>query len=278
MATYAIGDIQGCHRELLALLAHIGFDRAHDRLWLTGDLVNRGPHSLAVLRTVVALAASATVVLGNHDLHLLGCALVPGREPRRKDTLAEVLAAPDSDQLLTWLRHQPLLHHDPTLGYTLVHAGLPPQWDLTTALACAAEVSTALRGPDCAAFLAEMYGDQPDRWDPALSGYARLRFITNSLTRIRYCDAGGHLEFSEKGELSAHSTLQPWYAVRGRASADLRIVFGHWSTLRLPPAAWRQYRISPLDTGAVWGGELSAMRLEDGVLFQVKSTTAVMFD
>ena len=278
MATYAIGDIQGCQREFLALLDQISFNQRHDRLWLTGDLVNRGPQSLAVLRSVYALADCTTVVLGNHDLHLLGSALIPGQAPRRKDTLAEILAAPDRDELLAWLRQQPLLHHDPDLGYTMVHAGFPPSWDLATAQACAAEVGAVLRGPDHVQFLREMYGDQPNRWDAQLRGYPRLRFITNSLTRIRFCAADGELEFSEKGEPTAHPNFLPWYAVADRASAHLRIVFGHWSTLRLSPAECQRWRIAPLDTGAVWGGMLTAMRLEDGALFQVKSTTAVTFD
>lgn len=278
MATYAIGDLQGCLHEFEALLAHIDFTPGRDRLWLTGDLVNRGPQSLATLRAVKALDAHVVTVLGNHDMHLLGCALVPGVKPKRKDTIADILAAPDRDELLDWLRCQPLLHHDGTLGYTMVHAGLPPEWDLRLAQDCAREVEAALRGTYCADFLAHMYGDEPRRWDTSLRGHARLRFITNCFARIRYCDADGQLDFSEKGGAPAGPGLVPWYAAPGRASAGLRIVFGHWSTLRLPRAEWERHNIRPLDTGAVWGGELTALRLEDGALFQVKSTTRVAFD
>lgn len=278
MATYAIGDVQGCHREFEALLDVIAFDRAVDRLWLVGDLVNRGPASAAVLRAVMALGDSVVTVLGNHDLHLLACALVAHAKPRRRDTLQDVLTAPDRDALLDWLRRQPLLHHDAVLGYTLVHAGLPPQWDLSTAQACAAEVESVLRSEDCADFLAHMYGDEPAQWHAQLRGHARLRFITNCLTRIRYCHADGGIDLKDKGEPDANSGLTPWFAMPSRASRDLRIVFGHWSTLRLPRAQWPALGVYPLDTGAVWGGELTALRLDDGALFQVRSTTAVPID
>ena len=279
MATYAIGDIQACHRELMALLDLIKFSPGTDRLWFTGDLVNRGPDSLAVLRTVASLDKHVVVVLGNHDLHLLGCAYAERVMPRRKDTIADVLTAPDREELLTWLRRQPLLHHDADLGYTLIHSGLPPQWDLTTASACALEVSGALQAADFANYLEAMYGDLPDRWDPALRGPARLRFITNCLARMRYCDASGRLELSQKGQPGqTDARLLPWYAVPGRASENQRIVFGHWSSLRMTAAERERHRVYPLDTGAVWGGELTAMRLEDGALFQVKSSTTVAFD
>jgi len=278
MATYAIGDLQGCHREFEALLARIAFEPARDRLWLVGDLVNRGPQSAAVLRRVMALGECVVTVLGNHDLHLLACACVAGVKPRRRDTLDDILAAPDRDAMLAWLRRQPLLHHDAALGYTLVHAGLPPQWDLDTALACAGEVEQALQGDDFGDFLAHMYGDEPARWDATLRGQARLRFITNCLTRIRYCTADGGIDLKDKGDAGTGSGLTPWFKMPSRASHELRIVFGHWSTLRLPASQWPQLRVYPLDTGAVWGGELTAMRLEDGAVFQVKSTTAVPFD
>lgn len=278
MATYAIGDVQGCHREFLALLEAISFDEARDKLWLVGDLVNRGPQSAAVLRSMMALGASAVTVLGNHDLHLLACAYVPGIKPRRRDTLEDILDAPDREAMLAWLRRQPLLHHDATLGYTLVHAGLAPQWDLITAQACAREVEEVLRGDDFVDFLAHMYGDEPTYWQASLRGHARLRYITNCLTRIRYCRADGSLDLKDKGEPTTESGLIPWFRMQARASRDLRIVFGHWSTLRLAVAEWQRLRVYPLDTGAVWGGELTAMRLEDGTLFQVKSTTAAPLD
>ena len=278
MATYAIGDVQGCHRELMALLAAVSFNEMRDRLWLVGDLVNRGPQSAAVLRSVMALGASVVTVLGNHDLHLLACACVPGITPRRRDTLDDILDAPDRDAMLAWLRRQPLLHHDATLDYTLVHAGLAPQWDLATAQACAREVEEVLRGDDFVDFLQHMYGDEPAQWQTSLRGHARLRYITNCLTRIRYCGADGSIDLKDKGEPTADSGLIPWFRMPARASRDLRIVFGHWSTLRLAATEWQSLRVYPLDTGAVWGGELTAMRLEDGALFQVKSTTAAPFD
>lgn len=278
MATYAIGDVQGCHLELVALIDHIGFDARVDTLWLVGDLVNRGPCSAAVLRTVMALGDRAVTVLGNHDLHLLACAHVPGTRPRRRDTLDEILDAPDREPLLAWLRRQPLLHHDAALGYTMVHAGLPPQWDLDTATRVAREVESALRGDDFGDFLAHMYGDEPALWDEALTGHARLRYITNCLTRVRHCHADGSIDLKDKGEPKEHSGLVPWFRMPQRASRDLRIVFGHWSTLRLAPEEWPALGVYPLDTGAVWGGSLSAMRLEDGALYSVKSMTAVPFD
>jgi bis(5'-nucleosyl)-tetraphosphatase (symmetrical) len=279
VATYAIGDIQGCYREFQALLVAVDFDAARDRLWLTGDLVNRGPHSLAVLRAVKALGERAIVVLGNHDLHLIGCARIAQARPRRKDTIQDVLAAPDRDELIDWLRHRPLLHHDAALGYTLVHAGLPPQWDLATARACAQEVETRLRGADYAALLAEMYSDEPRRWSAGLRGPPRARFIINALTRIRYCTVDGDIDLREKGEPGgADTALVPWFAARQRASRALAVVFGHWSSLRLTSAECAQARVYPLDTGAVWGGSLSAMRLEDGVRYAVPSTTKVSFD
>lgn len=278
MATYAIGDIQGCHREFQALLEQIDFNRTRDRLWLVGDLVNRGPQSAAVLRSVMTLGERAVTVLGNHDLHLLACAHVAGAKPRRRDTLDDILDAPDRETMLDWLRRQPLLHHDATLGYTLVHAGLPPCWDLATAMACAREVEDALQGDDFRDFLAHMYGDEPAHWHASLRGHARLRYITNALTRIRHCHADGGIDLEDKSEPSAAGHLVPWFRMPARANRDLRIVFGHWSTLRLPRDEWPALHVYPLDTGAVWGGKLTAMRLEDGALFEVNSTTAAPFD
>ena len=279
MATWAIGDIQGCLAEFRALLTAIDFDPTRDRLWLTGDLVNRGPDSLGVLREVMALGETLTMVLGNHDLHLLACALIAGVRARRRDTIADVLVAPDRDVLLDWLRRQPLLHHDATLGYAMVHAGLPPSWDLAAARDRAAEVEQTLRGEDVGAFLAAMYGNEPAAWEASLSGHTRLRFITNCFTRIRYCDARGRIDLDEKGgPATAADGLMPWFAVPGRASADTRIVFGHWSTLRLDAAECRRHRVWPLDTGAVWGGSLSAMRLEDGAFCSVPSTVTAPLD
>ncbi len=258
MAVYAIGDIQGCHLELLRLLERLAFDPAVDRLWLTGDLVNRGPDSLAVLRFVRGLGEAATVVLGNHDLHLLAVAaglkaLKPGDEG-----LAPVLAAPDCDALLDWLAGQPLLHHDGTLGWTMVHAGLPPQWDLATAAACAAEVRSALAA-DREGFLARMYGNQPDCWGEGLGPAERHRFTVNCLTRLRFVDNAGRLLLAYKGTVEdAPAGAIPWFRHPGRRSAGERIVAGHWSAL----GYLDEGGVLALDTGCVWGGSLCAVRLD----------------
>jgi bis(5'-nucleosyl)-tetraphosphatase (symmetrical) len=258
MAVYAIGDVQGCFDELQTLLTRVDFDPGRDRLWFAGDLVNRGPKSLETLRFAHRL--NAVVVLGNHDLHLLACAADPGRR-KRKDTLQDILKAPDADLLLDWLRHRPLLHHDAGLGYTLVHAGLPPQWDLRAASACAAEVEQALRGDDYSDFLTHMYGDQPDRWDPALTGRDRLRFIVNCFTRLRYCDRDGRLALKEKGPPGSQpEALKPWFAWETRNSRTLEILFGHWSTL----GAYDGPGVPALDTGCLWGGRLTAVRIDRG--------------
>jgi bis(5'-nucleosyl)-tetraphosphatase (symmetrical) len=258
VAVYAIGDLQGCHAEFMALLEQLRFDPTHDRLWLTGDLVNRGPASLAVLRTVRSLGSSATVVLGNHDLHLLAMAWAPKNVRRREPELQAVLDAADAGELLAWLAARPLLHRDQELGWTLVHAGLPPQWSLAEAAACAHEIETALRERP-AELLAEMYGDQPDRWSPALAGLDRLRFTVNCLTRLRYVDTGGRLLLGLKGPPGAAPRgAIPWFRHPARATKAERILFGHWSALG--------YHAEPglrcLDAGCVWGGALCALRLD----------------
>ncbi len=255
MSTWAIGDIQGCYDELQALLKKIDFKPGHDQLWFTGDLVNRGPKSLQTLRLVRKL--KAITVLGNHDLHLLACAHRPQR-CRRKDTLNQILKAPDADELLDWLRRRPLLHHDPDSGYTLLHAGLPPQWNLRTARRCAREVETVLRGKRYADFLEVMYGDQPDCWNKSLHGMKRLRFITNCLTRLRYCDARGHLALQQKGVPGTQPHhLRPWFAWPKRKSRDMKIIFGHWSTL----GAFDAPGLHAVDTGCLWGGSLTALKV-----------------
>lgn len=258
MACYAIGDLQGCYRELKALLLELDYQPSRDLLWFTGDLVNRGPESLETLRFVAGLGDRAITVLGNHDLHLLAAAHDP-RNIRRKDTLHAILDAPDRDELLDWLRHRPLLHHDSDYGYTMVHAGLAPQWDLATATECAREVETVLSGPDTGTYFDHMYGDQPDVWHADLTGWDRLRFITNCFTRLRYCDANGRLALQYKGSPGSQPEgFYPWFEVDGRRSRDDNIVFGHWSTL-----GERTGRgIFPLDTGCLWGGKLTALRLD----------------
>jgi bis(5'-nucleosyl)-tetraphosphatase (symmetrical) len=260
MATYAIGDIQGCCDEFEALLAQLRFDSTRDRLWLTGDLVNRGPRSLDVLRLVKRLGAAAITVLGNHDLHLLAAALTPGEKLKPQDTLGPILSAPDRDELLKWLRSLPLLHHDAKLGYTMLHAGLPPQWDLATAQACAHELERALRDDKrCIELFTHMYGDKPNRWSDDLHGLDRLRFITNCLTRLRFCRTDGTLELNYKGMIdSAPKGVVPWFRAPQRRSRDLRIVCGHWSALGYHDGDG----VLSIDTGCVWGERLCAIRLD----------------
>lgn len=263
MTTYAIGDIQGCHSRLLALLEQIHSASPRPNLLFVGDLVNRGPQSLATLRHIRALGASAKVVLGNHDLHLLAAAQGI-RKTHASDTLDEILAAPDRDELLDWLRRQPLAHFEH--GHLLVHAGVLPQWTAAQTMALAHEVETVLRGPDWVGFLREMYGNTPARWDPALQGADRLRCIVNALTRLRFCSADGAMDLSkEEGNGAARSGYMPWFDVPGRKTAEVTVVFGHWSARGLIVRP----NLIGLDTGCVWGGKLTAVRLEDRALFQV---------
>ena len=263
MSIYAVGDVQGCYAELARLLEQIRFDAAADRLWLVGDLVNRGPESLAVLRLVKSLGDSAITVLGNHDLHLL--AVAEGvAQPHRSDTLDEILNAPDRGCLLHWLRNLPLLHVEH--GQVLVHAGLLPQWSVAQAQGLAREAEIALRGDDYVEFLARMYGNTPHGWDDSLRGYKRLRVIVNALTRMRICAPDGAMEFKFKGVVEdIPEGYQPWFEVAGRASQDATVIFGHWSALGLLQRA----KVIALDTGCLWGGPMSAVRLEDRKLFQV---------
>ncbi|HET8692717.1 MAG TPA: symmetrical bis(5'-nucleosyl)-tetraphosphatase [Steroidobacteraceae bacterium] len=258
MALWAIGDLQGCHAEFLALLDRIGFDAGRDRLWLTGDLVNRGPASLATLRAVRSLGESAAVVLGNHDLHLLAMAHAPATVSKREPELEEVLDAPDVAELLEWLRRRPLLHREPGIAWTLVHAGLPPQWTLADAAACAREVEHVL-SQDPRTLLEGMYGDGPDLWSPDLSGIERLRFTVNCLTRLRYVDRGGRLLLALKGAIrDAPPGAIPWFRHPARASRDEAFVVGHWSAL----GYLAEPGLRALDTGCVWGGALTAIRLD----------------
>jgi bis(5'-nucleosyl)-tetraphosphatase (symmetrical) len=267
MAVYAIGDLQGCLDPLQRLLDRIGFDPASDRLWFTGDIVNRGPASLATLRFVRSLGNHAVMVLGNHDLHLLASAYADSRPRKRRDTLQEVLDAPDREELVDWLRRRPVLHHDPDIGFTLVHAGLPPQWDLADARAAAAELEAVLSGDRCVDFLRHMYGNKPARWDPTLEGIDRLRYIVNALTRLRYLRADGSLEFDSKGPTErSREELIPWFRFPGRRSAGLSMVFGHWSML----GEIAYDGAFSVDTGCVYGGRLTALRLDDAVRTSVE--------
>ena len=262
MATYAIGDIQGCYDEMRRLLDTIGFEPAQDRLWLVGDLVNRGPQSPEVLRYLRGLGDRAISVLGNHDLHLLVVA-AGVRKPHRGDTLDALLAAPDRDELLDWLRRQRLMHAGE--GYAMVHAGLLPQWSIAQALALAREVETALQGPDYGEFLSRMYGNTPVQWRDDLAGYDRLRVIVNAMTRLRLCTPEGVMEFTHKtGLADAPAGYLPWFDVPGRASSDTPVLFGHWAALGL---LLRQDALG-LDSGCVWGRRLTAVRLEDRRVFQ----------
>ena len=271
MALYAIGDVQGCDRELAQLLKLLQFSPERDRVWFVGDLVNRGPDSLGVLRRIRDLGPAANVTLGNHDLHLLAAAY--GNAPLRStDTLDAVLRAPDRDELLEWLLNRPLMHQEPELGLVLLHAGLPPEWDVTTAAGCAREFEQALRREPRGVFAA-MYGDQPDKWQPTLGGSERLRFIVNCFTRLRYLDGDGRLALRAKGspKKAGAAGLTPWFAARNAAWRSSRVVFGHWSTLGF----FRNDAVIGLDTGCVWGGSLSAIRLDapEGRLVSVPSAT-----
>lgn len=258
MAIYAIGDVQGCDSELGELLRQLNFSPDRDRAWFVGDLVNRGPDSLKVLRRVRALGAAATVVLGNHDLHLLAVA-EGAAEHRRGDTLTQVLQAPDCDALLDWLIHRPLMHVDAGLGLALVHAGLVPEWDIATAMACARELENSLR-QQSRTLLRSLYGNQPDRWDPGLQGAERLRFITNCLTRLRCLDGEGRMALSAKESATeaAAAGLVPWFEAKNARWRGTQVIFGHWSTLGF----YRNADVIGLDTGCVWGGSLSALRLD----------------
>lgn len=266
MATYAIGDLQGCHAELQDLLALTGFNSQRDRLWLVGDLVNRGPASLEVLRFVKGLGDRVTVVLGNHDLHLVVRAEGLGRESK-DDTLAPILAAPDCDELMAWLRGLPLFHVEGE--YAMVHAGLLPQWSVAQALALSSEVSAALsKKKKYTDFLENMWGSKPDRWQDDLQGWDRLRVIVNAMTRMRFCNADGVMEFQAKGKPeNAPPGYMPWFAVPQRASLTHTLVCGHWSALGLR----MEDKLLALDTGCLWGGQLTAVRLEDRKVFQVPS-------
>ena len=260
MATYAIGDVQGCYDQLMRVLDEAGYDERHDVLWFVGDIINRGPQSLATLRFVKGLGSRQVTVLGNHDLNLL--AVAEGtRKPQGGDTVSDILGAPDRDELLAWLRHQKLVHAEG--GWAMVHAGLVPQWTIPQALACSAEVETALQADDYREFLKNMFGNEPRRWRDDLTGYDRLRVIVNATARMRLAKADGTIDFSHKlAPGTAPAGYMPWYDVPGRASRGTRVVFGHWAALGL----LMREDVVCLDSGCVWGRSLSMLRLEDGRL------------
>jgi bis(5'-nucleosyl)-tetraphosphatase (symmetrical) len=267
VSTYVIGDVQGCDAELGELLALVRFDPTRDRVYFVGDLVNRGPASAAVLRRVKQLAelGAADSVLGNHDFFLI-MAYAGLARPHPGDTLEDVLHAPDADTLIEWLRHRPLLID--VGNATLVHAGLLPAWDLTEARRLAREIESALRAPDPVPFLRELFGNEPRQWSASLTGMARARVIVNALARMRFCSADSTLEFAEKRDRThAPAGFAPWFAHPERGTRARRVIAGHWSSegLRLWP------NVVLLDSGCLWGGALTALRLDDDAVFQVPS-------
>lgn len=268
MSTYAIGDVQGCFEELQLLLKKIQFKPQQDQLWFVGDLVNRGPDSLAVLRYLIDIQDSIKVVLGNHDLHLL--ALAAGIEAiKRQDTLEQVLAANDVNELLNWLRAQPLIHYDSHFDIVMTHAGIYPYWSLAQTQVYAAEVTQQLQQPDYVQFLAAMYGNEPIIWNEKLTGNDRWRFIINALTRMRFCSLRGELDLKTKEGLAQQPKgYLPWFKIPQRTANQHTIVFGHWAALN---GVTHESKVLALDTGCAWGNELTALRLEDRKRFSVPS-------
>ncbi|MFV8819702.1 symmetrical bis(5'-nucleosyl)-tetraphosphatase [Haliea sp. E17] len=266
MATYAVGDIQGCLQPLKTLLRAVDFNPSRDVLWSVGDIVNRGPRCLKTLRFLFEMKDSLVLTLGNHDLHLLAVA-AGVRKPSRSDTLEKILSAPDRDQLLGWLVQRPLIHREH--GHTLVHAGIPPQWSIPYAIGRAREVETVLQSPDCTEFLRTMYGNEPNIWFEELAGMTRLRVITNYLTRMRYCTADGHLDLKSKGPIPdpGSGDVAPWFSHPNRAAAEEKILFGHWASLE---GCTDTPNIIGLDSGCVWGGALSLYCLDTGEMLRCR--------
>lgn len=267
MPDYAIGDVQGCYGPLQKLLEHIDFDDKTDRLWFVGDLINRGPESLAVLRFVHSLPVKPIITLGNHDLHLLGSIFGDHPWKGHDDTIQEILTAPDKEELGHWLRRQSILHLAPELNIVMCHAGISPLWDLPKAIQLARELENVLAGDNFHYFLNHMYGNEPNIWSDDLQGMDRLRAITNYYTRMRFCDADGRLNLGYKGTLEdAPENVYPWYAVPNRKPIDMEIVFGHWAALK---GESPDPKIHAIDTGCLWGGQLTALRLQDRQRFSV---------
>jgi bis(5'-nucleosyl)-tetraphosphatase (symmetrical) len=269
MATYVIGDLQGCLTPLVQLLEQIHYHPEHDKLWFAGDLINRGEESLETLRFIKSLGSNATVVLGNHDLHLLAISHGYGKL-KRGDTLAEILTASDRDDLMNWLRNQPIFHYDEQLNTVMTHAGIPPCWDLKQAQALAQEVEDKLKSDSVDDFFSAMYGNKPNKWSDDLTGLDRLRAITNYLTRMRFCDENSKLDLeSKEGINTATKGYAPWFNYPTKVPQDCHIVFGHWAALE---GNTQKERIHALDTGCVWGGSLTALRLEDRQRFSTPCT------
>ncbi|MCK5876954.1 MAG: symmetrical bis(5'-nucleosyl)-tetraphosphatase [Candidatus Marithrix sp.] len=265
MSTYAIGDIQGCYDNLQHLLEIINFNPNQDTLWFVGDLVNRGPKSLEVLRFIKNLGKNAITVMGNHDLHLL--AIASGNSKlKEKDTLADILIAPDREELIQWLRFRPFWHYDSHLKLGLVHAGVLPQWNLTQINQRAKEIETVMQGEKYHQFLANMYGDEPNKWSKKLQDWDRLRFITNCFTRLRYCNVEGKLNLKKKNSptfTKQNSEQHPWFTWPNQHNTQ--IIFGHWATL----GYYDKHNVYAIDTGCVWGGALTTLRIEDKKIFSV---------
>lgn len=264
MARYAIGDIQGCLQPLQCLLQQVDFDPRQDQLWLVGDLINRGPQSLDTLRFVHGLGDCTRIVLGNHDLHFLAVAL-GARAAGKSDTFDEILAAKDRSTLIEWLLHLPLIHSDPSSDFHMVHAGIPPQWDLATAHQLAREVQQCLRSDNRESFLNQMYGNTPALWSPELTGFERLRVITNYFTRMRFCSAQGELDLEHKLAHCDREGFAPWFSFIDRKTAADQIVFGHWAALEGKTGT---PNVFALDTGCVWGRSMTLLSLEDKSLRQ----------
>ena len=270
-STYAIGDVQGCFDDLLRLLEKLKFDPETDQLWFTGDLVNRGPDSLELLRFVRGLGGAAISVLGNHDLYLLAAA-AGAVNIRKKDTIAGILDAPDCEELLFWLRHQPVLHHSEDLGFSMVHAGLPPQWDLEKARKCARELETVLQNFNYEDLFRHMTAGGPLRWREKLDGWDRLQFITLCFTQLRWCDRSGRIDLQGKRCSSRKKKMRsyPWFRIPHRASKPMKILFGHWAKLAISRSDKGSTGVVPLDTGCANGGRFTAFRLEDSRYFRLK--------
>ncbi len=267
MPDYAIGDVQGCYEPLQRLLDKVHFNDREDRLWFVGDLVNRGPQSLDVIRFVKGLRITPRITLGNHDLHLLSHLFTEQTRENHDDTLHEILAAPDREELGHWLRQQSILIHDAELNVVLCHAGIAPVWDLKQASSLAQELEQTLRGDDFLHFLQHMYGNEPEHWNPTLVGVDRLRIVCNYFTRMRFCTKDGHLVHGYKGTLkNAPPHLYPWYEVPNRPEIEADIVFGHWAALE---GKCPNPHIYAIDTGCLWGGSLTALRLQDKQRFSV---------
>jgi bis(5'-nucleosyl)-tetraphosphatase (symmetrical) len=268
MTTYAIGDVQGCYKTLRYLLKTISFDPKHDYLWLVGDVINRGPSSLAVLNYLYDIQDRCAVVLGNHDLHLI--AVFAGVAPLKKaDTFSDILEDDRADLLCTWLRQRPLLHYDDSLNAVMTHAGIYPLWDLKTAQRLALEVEMLLRGDDYKPFLSVLYGNEPSLWNEALKGTDRARFIVNAFTRMRVMNSNGHLELDYKGPVEdCPDGLMPWFKLPSLLDQEIRLIFGHWAQCVLPIPYHNFYQ---LDTGCAWGRQLTALRLEDNAVFSVEN-------